>query len=574
MSMSTAFHLSAVAVLMFVVGPAQQSRAESCPSVDAPQPINTNAGGGLIINNSPHVVTDGKGNWVAVWWTNDDFDGAIGTDFDIVFSRSDDNGLSWTETQPLNTNAGFDSGADTSPRLALDDQGNWIAFWCTFEDLNGEIGTDSDIVMSKSFDLGATWTPPVPLNSNAHSDSGPDWFPRAANDGQGNWVVIWLSKEDLGGIGVDTDLLVSRSSDDGLSWTDPVPLNNNASSDSGDEDNPEVITDGLGNWLVVWTSFDDLDGTIGSDRDILFARSINDGATWSDPAPLNSYAPFDIGRDTLAKPSTDGQGNWLVIWASRSDLEGTLGLDDDILFARSVDGGASWSDALPLNTNAAIDSGADFRPNITTDGSGIWLAAWDSTEDLSGDIGTDLDILYSLSLDDGANWLDPMPLNSDAPFDSGSDQGVPWIATDKVGRWIVVWRKSGILFTSLLLLDCNDNDVVDECDSDGRVTICHVPAGNPDNARTILVSMRALPAHLAHGDSCGPCEEDDGLLLMARESEVCSADGNGDGVVNAADLALLLGTWGQTPDPPGFDGDGDVDAFDLALVLGNWGPCP
>lgn len=50
---------------------------------------------------------------------------------------------------------------------------------------------------------------------------------------------------------------------------------------------------------------------------------------------------------------------------------------------------------------------------------------------------------------------------------------------------------------------CADND------GDGRITICHVPPGNPDNPHTIAVSPNALPAHLAHGDHCGPCEEGD-----------------------------------------------------------------
>ena len=39
----------------------------------------------------------------------------------------------------------------------------------------------------------------------------------------------------------------------------------------------------------------------------------------------------------------------------------------------------------------------------------------------------------------------------------------------------------------------------------GKVTICHVPPGNPDNAHTISVSPNAANAHLAHGDYCGPC---------------------------------------------------------------------
>ncbi|MHC4090083.1 MAG: hypothetical protein ACYSVY_07360 [Planctomycetota bacterium] len=44
-----------------------------------------------------------------------------------------------------------------------------------------------------------------------------------------------------------------------------------------------------------------------------------------------------------------------------------------------------------------------------------------------------------------------------------------------------------------------------DADGDGKVTICHRPPGNPNKARTMTVSVRASAAHLAHGDSCGPC---------------------------------------------------------------------
>jgi hypothetical protein len=40
---------------------------------------------------------------------------------------------------------------------------------------------------------------------------------------------------------------------------------------------------------------------------------------------------------------------------------------------------------------------------------------------------------------------------------------------------------------------------------DGKVTICHIPPGNPANAHTITVGAPAVKAHLAHGDEIGPC---------------------------------------------------------------------
>ncbi len=55
----------------------------------------------------------------------------------------------------------------------------------------------------------------------------------------------------------------------------------------------------------------------------------------------------------------------------------------------------------------------------------------------------------------------------------------------------------------------------------------------------------------------------------------CPADLDGDNMVTAADLAMLLGSWGACPGcPADFNDDGLVDAFDLATLLGNWGECP
>jgi hypothetical protein len=54
----------------------------------------------------------------------------------------------------------------------------------------------------------------------------------------------------------------------------------------------------------------------------------------------------------------------------------------------------------------------------------------------------------------------------------------------------------------------------------------------------------------------------------------CIADFNNDGVVDAADLAILLGAWGVNPGHEAdLNDDGVVNASDLAALLGAWGPC-
>ncbi|MCA9285209.1 MAG: hypothetical protein KDA22_08355 [Phycisphaerales bacterium] len=49
-------------------------------------------------------------------------------------------------------------------------------------------------------------------------------------------------------------------------------------------------------------------------------------------------------------------------------------------------------------------------------------------------------------------------------------------------------------------------------------------------------------------------------------------DLNGDGIVDGADVGLLLGSWGACAGcPADLDGNGTVDGSDLGLLLGNWG---
>lgn len=86
--------------------------------------------------------------------------------------------------------------------------------------------------------------------------------------------------------------------------------------------------------------------------------------------------------------------------------------------------------------------------------------------------------------------------------------------------------------------DCNANGIPDDCDiADG--TIPDPGAGVPT-----------------------PC----------GSPNACPADLDGDGQVDAADLAILLGAWG-TPEAD-LTGDGLTDASDLAVALGAWGGCP
>jgi hypothetical protein len=66
---------------------------------------------------------------------------------------------------------------------------------------------------------------------------------------------------------------------------------------------------------------------------------------------------------------------------------------------------------------------------------------------------------------------------------------------------------------------------------------------------------------------------------VAGEDEFCFGDLDGDNAIGLADLAQLLGQYGETSgmtyEDGDLDGDGDVDLADLAALLGVYGTtCP
>jgi hypothetical protein len=53
--------------------------------------------------------------------------------------------------------------------------------------------------------------------------------------------------------------------------------------------------------------------------------------------------------------------------------------------------------------------------------------------------------------------------------------------------------------------DLTEEDIV-SLHEPRKVTICHIPSGNPANAHEITIGESAVAAHIIHGDTIGPCQ--------------------------------------------------------------------
>ena len=120
---------------------------------------------------------------------------------------------------------------------------------------------------------------------------------------------------------------------------------------------------------------------------------------------------------------------------------------------------------------------------------------------------------------------------------------------------------------------CNAPDGIDLVDAQGP--FCWRSAFQPSPG----FQRYTLPAQFQQQDGLDPNElYNVGFKLLgvaySGGPPPIPGDLNGDGLVNGADLAILLGCWGAVTDPActpsDLNADGQVNGADLSIQLGNW----
>ena len=383
--------------------------------------------GALATDFRVDLATDGAGTFVAVWESDELFDGELCCAPNVLFSRSTDGGRTWTSaaviaTPPL-------SGA--VPAVAYDGAGTWVVVW--------EGSFVSDMSVSRSTDGGVTWSVPVALGAQHRGSLG---GVRLNGNGAGTLLLTLSSDEDPGAtLGTDRDIIYFRSIDGGMTWSSPLPLNSAAVSDGDRSDgDQELTTDGAGNWLAVWQSVED------GDSDVVGARSTDDGQTWSASFDVSFSSAGTVGS---ADPTldTDGNGRWFVAWSTDpttppAGFPGESGVD--VAFSVSEDLGVSWSPAT-LVTDSAVTASTfvgELNPILRYGGDDRLVTMWWTLSNsfykgtVKGE--SDHDLFMARSLDGGSTWNTSSLVNNRGVRDDGYD--IPGaFEFDDAGNWVAVW---------------------------------------------------------------------------------------------------------------------------------------
>jgi hypothetical protein len=139
-----------------------------------------------------------------------------------------------------------------------------------------------------------------------------------------------------------------------------------------------VVDPASGKRFFIW--IDEVDGY----STIYAAHLADDDQTLSDTVLINQ------GIDRAFNPvlAMDAQGRLYVIWRTRHHLE------INIYFARSTDGGRTWSNSVRINSEVK----QAFNPSLAVDTQGYLYVAWEN----QSVVGTDIYLAYSA--DGGQTW--------------------------------------------------------------------------------------------------------------------------------------------------------------------------
>ena len=341
------------------------------------------------------IVTWNSNIWIAY---SDDTAG-IGL-YRTKVVKSDNMGSNFMPSITVSTNS---SVMSTLPCIAQKDDYVYVTWTWTN-------GINYDVKFARSTDGGSTFEPetkpyPDPFNSTqANSHIAVD----------GNGVIYIVYENDNFGYGTDIALITSQ--DNGLTWSDPVKVNDDT-TDRG-QYSPAMATDLLGNAAIVWEDKRSITGF--THGDVYFSTTSDLGQTFAPNMKINDTAGTGL-VDPAPAISLYLTGGAYVAWACEKSG------DSNIYFDYSPDR-TNWGVDVRVNDDPG-NVANQYDPSVNVNLVGTVFVAW--TDERNGNP----DVYFSESVA-GSPFALNMIVNSDT---TQFNQFAPSIMSDFLGRAYIIW---------------------------------------------------------------------------------------------------------------------------------------
>ncbi|MBN1537319.1 MAG: VCBS repeat-containing protein [Anaerolineales bacterium] len=388
--------------------------------------VDNSTGDSHQINPDMAIATNGT--LYAVW--EDYRHGAYPNAGDIYFSSSIDGGLSWRENVRVNDDV-MGSAARRNPHIAVSTGGDVYVVWEDYRNdpnptnpgATPENSQNPDIYLAKLL-FGENQ---FQANQLVYSQGDIQIAPDVMVTTNGYVYVAWY---DRTGDIFYGNVVVSKSTDNGASFNDPVIADNH---------NMWALDPRLAYHLSTNTIYLVYQGHPDYYKPY-FTRSVDDGETWSSDYRLDAGANrdwYDAARQI--RLVADNGGHIVVIWADErndpSNCYSGSGCHDefDIYNTYSWDSGVTWaSDNVRVNDDSTY--AWIVAPEITYRAADrSWIAVWRDSR--RGD--NQGDIYMAVSTDYGVSWGENRRVD-DAPRGAAADKPVAVMGLG--GKLYVLWQ--------------------------------------------------------------------------------------------------------------------------------------
>ena len=317
----------------------------------------------------------------------------------------------------------YTTGAQAAPRVALDALGDFVVTWLS----EGSSGSDTSLLSVQARRYSANGAPlDGEFQVNTYT-TGSQGYPVVASAPGGDFVVAWESLGSDGGDSSNSSAQARRFTADGTPAGGEFQVNTYTTSWQW---HLGVTTDPQGNFVVVWESY----GSSGDDTSgfsVQAQRYAADGNALGENIQVNSHTPSHQG---LASVGADGQGNFVVAWASfTSNGDDSSGLS---IHARLFDAAGT-----PLTGEFQVNSyttGDQSTPALAVGEQGGFVVAWTSAGS-GGSDGSGRSIQAQRYAADGT----PVGVEVQVNAYTTGNQHVPDVAAGPLGTFAIAWESVG-----------------------------------------------------------------------------------------------------------------------------------